>query len=248
MKKIIAICILTALCLTMLVGCDMQGGLVAELFGKKDDDIYVVPPLPGDDVILIEPDVAYTEIWTEGIWTEDWTEEIEFTTPSQEIPEFAGMALVEIAIVDASGSYVPLYSLERLENWNGTIELDSSIWEDREAYLQIYGCVAYNQSDAVQYACGIPDSTAQRTLIEPEHAEIARSFNAEYVHGFYLSVPVSQLATGYNVLDLQAYAVEVAVDGPVMMQLLDVLVAEPELEDTAYPVPPEEMTEAPTEG
>jgi len=77
----------------MLVGCDMQGGLVAELFGQKGNDFYEQPPVPGDDVILVEPietNPEYTEIWTDEIYTEEWTEDIEYTIPDIRIPEFAG--------------------------------------------------------------------------------------------------------------------------------------------------------------
>ncbi len=261
MKKIIAICILTALCLTMLVGCDMQGGLIAELFGQQDEDFYDAPSVPGDDVILIEPDIAYTEIKTEEIWTEDlteeWTEEIEYTTPSQDPPEFMGMAIYEVAIVDASGSYVPLRTAEQLGDWNGTLELESLILSDREASLQIYGFMTYNQSDAMMYDCSMPGGTVQSTNIEPEHIDLARQvmeqFGASYVHGFCLRIPITELAVGYNAVDLYGYATELGTADAHVIERIDILLAVPEETepveaDTAYPVPPEEMTEAPTEG
>lgn len=257
MKKIIAICILTALCLTMLVGCDMQGGLIAELFGQKDEDYYDVPPVPGDDVILIEPDIAYTEIWTEGIWTEDWTEEIEYTTPSQDPPEFMGMAIYEVAIVDAIGSYVPLRTAEQLGDWNGTLELESLILSEREASLQIYGFMTYNQSDAMMYDCSMPGGTVQRINLEQEYVDlawlVAEQCGASYVHGFFLSIPIKELAVGYNAVDLYGYATELGTADAHVIERIDILLAVPEETesdeaDTAYPVPPEEMTEAPTEG
>ena len=257
MKRIVTICALTALCLTMLVGCDMQGGLVAELFGQQGEDFYDAPPVPGDDVILIEPDIAYTEIWTEEIWTEDWTEEIEYTTPSQDPPEFMGMAIYEVAIVDASGSYVPLRTAEQLGDWNGTLELESLILSDREASLQIYGFMTYNQSDAMMYDCSMPGGTVQRINLEQEYVDlawlVAEQCGASYVHGFFLSIPIKELAVGYNAVDLYGYATELGTADAHVIERIDILLAVPEETepvevDTAYPVPPEEMTEAPTEG
>ena len=69
MKRIIALCILTALCLTFLCSCDMGNGLIAELFGNYGVDIE-----PGGDV-LVNPIEPYPDVQTDvAIDIETWTE------------------------------------------------------------------------------------------------------------------------------------------------------------------------------
>lgn len=250
MKKSIVLLMLACLCACTFSGCDIQGGLINELFGQQEDPLY--HPSVGDDVILIEPDIAYTEIWTEEIWTEDWTEEIEYTTPSQDPPEFMGMAIYEVAIVDAIGSYVPLRTAEQLGDWNGTLELESLILSEREASLQIYGFMTYNQSDAMMYDCSMPGGTVQRINIEQEYVDlawlVAEQCGASYVHGFCLRIPITEFAVGYNAVDLYGYATELGTADAHVIERIDILLAVPEETesveaDTAYPVPPEVMTE-----
>lgn len=72
MKRTIAICILTALCLTCLCSCDMGNGLIAELFGKYGVEELPIEPspmpvetIPNYGLEDVVPDYSVEETWTE---------------------------------------------------------------------------------------------------------------------------------------------------------------------------------------
>lgn len=229
MKKIIAICILTALCLTMLVGCDMQGGLIAELFGQKGNDFYEQPPVPGDDVILVEPietNPEYTEIWTDEIYTEEWTEDIEYTIPDIRIPEFAGAYYFDVTW-EHGVHRESLYYYDPQTEWDHTLQLPDTALQDG-GQLVITCCVGFNQSGDLSYGCNIPDSTARRGGLTSVHSGYVDLDFADWIDGVVLSIPVEKLCVGRNQVEFFAYALNGTVEGYVMWETIDVYIYETE--------------------
>ena len=233
MKRIVALCILTALCLTFLCSCDMGNGLIAELFGNNVGN-YV----PGGDVILvdpIEPDVqTNVEIETETRIEVDYA-----------IPKLAQVEYLVIYVMYADGSTKELMSYDELLSWNGSLSVPYA----PGAILLIKAYAAYFYSDAITYRCNVPGSTCGTydfswSDLPEDHGPI----QGDGVHSFYIEIPLDSLSVGYNQVELYAYATDIMIDGWVMMQAFDVALealegdmTEDDGLDTDYPVPPETL-------
>ncbi len=243
MKRIIAVCILTALCLTFLCSCDMGNGLIAEIFGDNVGN-YV----PGGDVLVdpIEPAPMPVETIPET-WTEIWTD-IEYV-----IPKLSEMEYLTAYVAYADGSVRELMSYEDLLDWNGSLSVPYA----PGATLVIKAYAAYYYSEAISYECNIPDSACGKydfswSDLPGGHDPI----QGDYLHSFFLEIPLDSLSVGYNEVYLYVNATEVQLDGWVMMQSLTVNLEAVEGDltegdiDDIYPMPPEtlpveDMTDAP---
>lgn len=232
MKRIVALCILTALCLTFLCSCNMGNGLIAELFGNSvsdgviNYDDYDYPPMPGTstDLPMIE------ETWIEVDYA---------------IPALAEMEYLTAYVMYANGSVRELMSYEDLREWNGTLSVSYA----PGAVLLIKAYAAYFYSDAITYSCNVPGSTCGTydfswSYLPEDHDPL----QGDAVHSFYIEIPLDSLSVGYNQVELYAYATDIMIDGWVMMQAFDVALealegdmTEDDGLDTDYPVPPETL-------
>jgi hypothetical protein len=170
MKKTITILLLTALCMTVLTSCDLGNGLVAELFG---DGHWVID---ADEDILYEPAVQV----------------------KKESPKLVKMGYLSITLVTARGLEKEIASAEMLSGWDGTLELE----EYPDAVLLIKGYACYNVSDKVSYRYlanmwGMSGGMESYQLDEIERKAIG-AVDAEYVQGFYIKLPLSDLEKGSN--------------------------------------------------
>ncbi len=203
MKRIVAMCLLTALCVTCLCSCDMGNGLVGELLeqlGYLDVDyaeppIYVEPPVEGAEI-----DILYAEI-----------------------PKLVTMGYTSIGLMYTDGSVKELMDAKDLVGWNGSLELEYQ----PGVSIYIKGFAAYNYSDAVSYDCNVPGSEAGigGDFSMSDFAELYGPVECDYMHSLYVTVPLDSLATGYNFVELYANAMLVQIDGWVMFTGIDVSMA-----------------------
>ena len=245
MKRIIAFCILSALCLTCLCSCDMGNGLIAELFGNGVGD-YV----PGDDVILVDPIEPYPDVQTNvGIDTEIWTEI--YTDPPVEetwievdyaIPRLVKMGYLTMYLMYADGSTVELMNTEELKDWNSTLTVPAV----PGATIVIKGFAWYNDGCDVGYSCSNPNYKSDVVDINwNEYSHVYGPVDADFLQGFYYELELDSLNIGYNGVCLYAFATEVQLDGYIMMHSLTVNLEAVEGDmtegnvDDIYPMPPE---------
>ena len=170
MKKLIGFALATLLLCMTLCSCDFGNGLVAELFG---DGHWVID---ADEDILYEPAVQV----------------------KKESPKLVKMGYLSITLVTARGLEKEIASAEMLPGWDGTLELE----EYPDAVLLIKGYACYNVSDKVSYRYlanmwGMSGGMESYQLDEIERKAIG-AVDAEYVQGFYIKLPLSDLEKGSN--------------------------------------------------
>lgn len=170
MKKLIGFALATLLLCMTLCSCDFGNGLVAELFG---DGHWVID---ADEDILYEPAVQ----------------------EKKESPKLVKMGYLSITLVTAQGLEKEIASAEMLSGWDGMLELE----EYPDAVLVIKGYACYNVSDKVSYRYlanmwGMSGGMESYQLDEIERKAIG-AVDAEYVQGFYIKLPLSDLEKGSN--------------------------------------------------
>ena len=170
MKKTITMFLLTALCLTVLTSCDLGNGLVAELFGNGHGVIDV------DKDVLYEPPVQ----------------------AKKENPKLVKMGYLSITLVTAEGLEKEIASADMLPGWDGTLELE----EYPDAVLIIKGYACYNVSANVtyRYLANMWAMSGGMDIYPPDEIErkAIGEVDAEYLQGFYIKLPLSDLEKGSN--------------------------------------------------
>ena len=200
MKKTIAVLLLTVLCLTVLTSCDFSKGLVGELFGEQPAD---VGELSGD-VIDAQPAIPG------GYYTK--------------IPKLVKVGyLSAVLITDGGRQTIELANADALQNWSGYLEFAY----DPDAVLLIKAYACYDDSDFVSYRYLVENSVSYRdtldiyTIDEIERKQIGK-FDADYVQGIYVKIPMEAFAPGSNMLYIFGDPTNVTIDGWVLEEHIEI--------------------------
>lgn len=211
MKKLIALFLLTALCLTFLTSCNMRGGLVAELWGElkemgngidvepsvdvSSQDVYVYPDTAfgTETVPIIEPrpPVEYTTQdygWaTDAPVTEEVTSDAQYDPPyPDDVFDLSGVLTLDGDLSDWNTQYGAAYTFDQsnLDPWVG--------------YVQDKGFTMYTAADGeyVYFALDVADDTvlaSDDAAYNGDAFQIMIDFNAwiayvgEYERGIFYS-------------------------------------------------------------
>lgn len=144
MKKVLALCILTALCMTCLVGCDMGNGLIAELFGDlSNPPTYDVEDIPTLDVIMgtelkteapiedpIPPIEQPTWVVTEPpieypSWDDTVESDVDIALPDVIYPTDELILDGDLSDWDALGFVTTFFDANNLDAWYGEVGNDN---------------------------------------------------------------------------------------------------------------------------
>ena len=160
------------------------------------------------------------------------------------IPKLVKVGYLSISLVTAEGQEIVMADADTLRDWSGYLEID----QYPDAVLLITGYACYNYSDQVSYRYLVENTQRMSggmvsyTLDEIERKTIGQ-VNADYVQGFYVKLPLSDLKPGSNTLRLIGDTTQVVIDGWVMEEYLEIQMYGVEDEnyfDNIYP--PVDMT------
>ena len=194
MKKTIAMLLLIALCATVLTSCDFSGGLVGELFGEQQADVDVLP----GDVINVQPVIRIPKLVKVGY-------------------------LSAVLITDGGRQTIELANADALQNWSGYLEVQY----DPDAVLLIKAYACYDDSDFVSYRYLVENYVSYRdtldlyTIDEIERKQIGK-FDADYVQGIYIKIPMEAFAPGSNMLYIFGDPTAVTIDGWVLEEHIEI--------------------------
>ena len=220
MKKTIATLLLTALCLTVLTSCDLSGGLVGELLGEQPADVDVLPGVVIDMQPVIPGDY-YTKI-----------------------PKLVKVGyLSAVLITDGGRQTIELANADALQNWSGYLEVQY----DPDAVLLIKAYACYDDSDFVSYRYLVENYVSYRdtldlyTIDEIERKQIGK-FDADYVQGIYIKIPMEAFAPGSNMLYIFGDPTAVTIDGWVLEEHIEIFAYTADDEVCIEPIDPIEPT------
>ena len=181
-------------------------------------------------------------------------------TVRHETPKLMQMGYLSITLLTAEGLEKEIASAETLRGWDGRLELE----EYPDAVLIITGYACYNLSDKVnyRYLANMWSMSGGMEKYQPDEIELKAigDVNADYVHGFYVKLPLSDLEKGSNqvwlygdsvygecvfeeLIEISMYAVETmpdCIEPPIEPETVVPEVEEPAEEIT---VNPEDLTE-----